>query len=119
MAEERAGRKGKRYVGVDLPVEDYLELERLAAESDSSIGRLVRMGVKMLLSTQRKGDDPSHSDVLNLGLVQKSTGTPDESARRGTRLDKSTHPGRHHLQVNVAPNDRLPKAAKKFDDDPE
>ena len=119
MAEERAGRKGKRYVGVDLPVEDYLELERLAAESDSSIGRLVRMVVKMLLRTQGKRDDPSHSDVLNLGLVQKSTGTPDNSAHRGTHLNKSARPGRHHLRVNVAPNDRLPKAAKKFEDDPE
>src|SRR5271156_631995 len=101
MAEERAGRKGKRYVGVDLPVEDYLELERLAAESDSSIGRLVRMGVKMLLGTQRKGDDPSHSDVLNLGLVQKS------------------HPTQHHLRVNVARNSRLPIAAKMSVDEPE
>jgi|SRR5271156_2357807 hypothetical protein len=94
MAEERAGRKGKRYVGVDLPVEDYLELERLAAESDSSIGRLVRMGVKMLLRTQRKGDDPSHSDVLNLGLVQKSTGTPDERPLHGTKLNKTIHPSK-------------------------
>jgi hypothetical protein len=56
MAEERAGRKGKRYVGVDLPVEDYLALERLAQQDDSSIGRLVRMGVKMLLHHQRKWD---------------------------------------------------------------
>jgi hypothetical protein len=117
MAEERAGRKGKRYVGVDLPVEDYLELERLAQETDSSIGRLVRMGVKMLLRTQGKRDDPSHSDVLNLGLVQKSTGTPDEGAH-GVKLNKTVHPA-HHLRVNVAPNPRLPIAAKKFEDDPE
>jgi hypothetical protein len=106
MAEERAGRKGKRYVGVDLPVEDYLELERLAAEEDCSVGRLVRMGVKMLLRTQRKSDE-----------LPIATGTPDERAH-GTRLNKSVHPA-HHLRVNVAPNDRLPKAAKKFEDDPE
>jgi hypothetical protein len=76
MAEERVGRKGKRYVGVDLPTEDYLELERLAQETDSSIGRLVRMGVKMLLRTQGKWDDPSHSNVLNLGLAHPSKLVP-------------------------------------------
>jgi hypothetical protein len=139
MAKERAGRKGKRYVGVDLPTEDYRELERLAAESDSSIGRLVRMGVKMLVRAHRKWDelpnatgdadrvlgslpqDPSPSDFLSLGLVQKSRGTPTPSGPpKKIEIEPATKmaPSKHHLKINLARNRNLPIAAKRFVDKP-
>lgn len=129
MAEERAGRKGKRYVGVDLPTEDYLELERLAAGDDCSVGRLVRMGVKMLLAHQRKWDelgpvpeDPAVTEqaLRNVWDRHKGMVAAEVDVRR-IGLNKGTGPTPPHLQVNVAPPKR-PIAAKQFDpptDEPE
>jgi hypothetical protein len=123
-------------MGVKLNEGVVEELRRIGGLEDRSIGYLIRRAVTFWLTDyqrweaertgniqiiperrdHRRGD--LQDDSLRLGQVNKGTGV-DEGAHLGTRLNKSIHPAQHHLQVNVAPDNRLPKAAKQIVDEPD